>query len=66
MTVGISAAAIGFVRKFPIQNFGFFILYGMLYTVFFGCVAFVCFCRTEEFRFLKDRVTALIQKRKVK
>lgn len=66
MTVGISATAIGFVRKFPIQNFGFFILYGMLYTVFFGCVAFVCFCRTEEFRFLKDRVTALIQKRKVK
>ena len=66
VVAAVSAAGIGLVTKIPVQNFGYFILDGVLYTALFAGVAWICFCRCEEFKSLKDRVMQMIQKRKAK
>ena len=63
LTAAVSAAAVLWVRRFPVDNFGVFILDGVLYTAVFAGVIVLLYRRSAEYAELKRRVQEILKRR---
>ena len=63
LTAAVSAAAVLWVRRFPVNNFGVFILDGVLYTAVFAGVIVLLYRRSAEYAELKRRVREILKRR---
>ena len=64
LMTGLSAAAVLWVKRFPVKNIGIFVLDGMLYTVVFSAAMFLLYHKTEAFCSLKMRCLTLLRRGK--
>lgn len=55
LTAAVSAAAVLWVQRFPVGNFGIFILDGLLYTAVFAGVIVLFYRGSEEYDTLRQR-----------
>ena len=62
----LSALAARWVQRFPVHNFGGFILDGVLYTAVFAVVIFGIYHKTESFAALWNRGRNMIRRRQEK
>ena len=63
LTAAVSAAAVLWVQRFPVGNFGIFILDGLLYTAVFAGVIVLFYCGSEEYDTLKQRGLKILKRR---
>ena len=64
LTAALSAAGILWVQRFPVSNFGIFILDGLLYTAVFAGVTVLFYRGSEEYDTLKQRGQKLLKRKK--
>ena len=64
LTAAVSAAAVLWVQRFPVSNFGIFILDGLLYTVVFAGVIVMVYHGSAEYAALKQRGLELLKRKK--
>ena len=64
LTAALSAAAVLWVQRFPVDNFGIFILDGLLYTVVFAGGIVLVYHSSEEYDTLKQRGLKLLKRKK--
>ena len=64
LTAAVSAAAVLWVQRFPVDNFGIFILDGLLYTVVFAGGIVLVYHSSEEYDTLKQRGLKLLKRKK--
>ena len=64
LTAALSAAGVLWVQRFPVSNFGIFILDGLLYTVVFAGVVVLFYRGSEEYDTLKQRGLKLLKRKK--
>ena len=62
LVAAASAAAVLWVERFPVGNFGVFILDGLLYTAVFAAVIVLFYRGTEEYDALKQRGLKLLKR----
>ena len=62
LVAAVSAAAVLWVKRFPVGNFGVFILDGLLYTAVFAAVIALFYRGTEEYDALKQRGLKLLKR----
>ncbi len=62
LVAATSAAAVLWVERFPVGNFGVFILDGLLYTAVFAAVIVLFYRGTEEYDALKQRGLKLLKR----
>lgn len=63
LTAAVSAAAVLWVQRFPVGNFGIFILDGLLYTAVFAGVIVLLYRRSVEYTELKRRGLEILKRR---
>lgn len=63
LTAAVSAAAVLWVQRFPVGNFGIFILDGLLYTAVFAGVIVLFYRGSEEYDTLKQRGLKILKRR---
>ena len=63
LTAAVSAAAVLWVQRFPVGNFGIFILDGLLYTAVFAGVIVLFYRSSEEYDTLKQRGLKILKRR---
>ena len=63
LTAAVSAAAVLWVQRFPVGNFGIFILDGLLYTAVFAGVIVLFYRRSVEYTELKRRGLEILKRR---
>ena len=63
LTAAVSAAAVLWVQRFPVGNFGIFILDGLLYTAVFAGVIVLLYRRSVEYEALKRRGLEILKRR---
>ena len=64
LTAAVSAAAVLWVQRFPVGNFGIFILDGLLYTAVFAGVIVLFYRGSAEYAALKQRGLELLKRNK--
>lgn len=64
LTAAVSVAAMLWVRRFPVSNFGIFILDGLLYTAVFAGVIVLFYRGSAEYEALKRRGLELLKRKK--
>ena len=64
LTAAVSAAAVLWGQRFPVSNFGIFILVGLLYTVVFAGVIVMVYHGSAEYAALKQRGLELLKRKK--
>ena len=64
ITAALMAAGTYWVYRFPVKNFLFFILYGLLYTAVFAVVIIAIYRRTGEYASLKERGLRILKRGK--
>ena len=62
LVAAASAAAVLWVKRFPVGNFGVFILDGLLYTAMFAAVIVLFYRGTKEYDALKQRGLKLLKR----
>lgn len=62
LVAAASAAAVLWVKRFPVGNFGVFILDGLLYTAMFAAVIVLFYRGTEEYDALRQRGLKLLKR----
>ncbi len=62
LVTAVSAAAVLWVKRFPVGNFGVFILDGLLYTAVFAAVIVLFYRGTEEYDTLKQRGLKILRR----
>lgn len=62
LVTAASAAAVLWVKRFPVGNFGVFILDGLLYTAMFAAVIVLFYRGTKEYDALKQRGLKLLKR----
>lgn len=62
LVAAASAAAVLWVKRFPVGNFGVFILDGLLYTAMFAAAIVLFYRGTEEYDALKQRGLKLLKR----
>lgn len=63
LTAAVSAAAVLWVQRFPVGNFGIFILDGLLYTAVFAGVIVLFYRGSEEYDTLRQRGLKILKRR---
>lgn len=63
LTAAVSAAAVLWVQRFPVGNFGIFILDGLLYTAVFAGVIVLFYRGSEEYDTLRQRGLKVLKRR---
>ena len=63
LTAALSAAAVLWVQRFPVGNFGVFVLDVLLYTAVFAAVIVLFYRGTEEYDALKQRGLRILKRR---
>ena len=63
IVAAVSAAAMLWVKRFPVGNFGVFVLDGLLYTVVFAGVIVLLYRRSVEYEALKRRGLEILKRR---
>ena len=63
LTAAVSAAAVLWVQRFPVDNFGIFILDGLLYTVVFAVGIVLVYHGNAEYAALKQRGLKILKRR---
>ena len=63
LTAAVSAAAVLWVQRFPVGNFGIFILDGLLYTVVFAGGIVLVYHGNAEYAALKQRGLKILKRR---
>ena len=63
LTAAVSAAAVLWVQRFPVGNFGIFILDGLFYTAVFAGVIVLFYRGSEEYDTLKQRGLKILKRR---
>lgn len=63
LTAAVSAVAVLWVQRFPVSNFGIFILDGLLYTAVFAGVIVLLYRRSVEYTELKRRGLEILKRR---
>ena len=63
IVAAVSAAAMLWVKRFPVGNFGVFVLDGLLYTAVFAGVIVLLYRRSAEYAELKRRVREILKRR---
>lgn len=63
IVAAVSAAAVLWVQRFPVGNFGIFILDGLLYTAVFAGVIVLFYRGSEEYDTLKQRGLKILKRR---
>lgn len=64
IVAAVSAAAMLWVKRFPVSNFGIFILDGLLYTAVFAGVIMLFYRGSAEYAALKQRGLELLKRKK--
>ena len=64
LTAALSAAGVLWVQRFPVSNFGIFILDGLLYTAVFAGVIMLFYRGSAEYAALKQRGLELLKRNK--
>ena len=64
LTAALSAVGMLWVQRFPVSNFGIFILDGLLYTAVFAGVIVLFYRGSEEYDTLKQRGQKLLKRKK--
>ena len=64
LTAAVSVTAMLWVQRFPVSNFGIFILDGLLYTAVFAGVIVLVYHSSEEYDTLKQRGLKLLKRKK--
>ena len=62
LTAAVSAAAVLWVQRFPVGNFGVFVLDGLLYTVVFAGGIVLVYHGSEEYDTLKQRGLKILKR----
>ena len=62
LTAAVSAAAVLWVQRFPVDNFGIFILDGVLYTAVFAGVIVLFYRGSAEYAALKQRGLKILKR----
>ena len=62
LTAAVSAAAVLWVQRFPVGNFGIFILDGLLYTAVFAGVIVLVYHGSAEYAALKQRGQKILKR----
>ena len=63
IVAAVSAAAMLWVKRFPVGNFGVFVLDGLLYTAVFAGVIVLLYRRSTEYTELKRRGLEILKRR---
>ena len=63
IVAAVSAVAMLWVKRFPVGNFGVFVLDGLLYTAVFAGVIVLLYRRSAEYAELKRRVQEILKRR---
>ena len=63
LTAAVSAAAVLWVQRFPVSNFGIFILDGLLYTAVFAAAIVLFYRGSAEYDALKQRGLKILKRR---
>ena len=63
LTAALSAAGVLWVQRFPVSNFGIFVLDGLLYTAVFAGVIVLVYHSSEEYDTLKQRGLKILKRR---
>ena len=63
IVAAVSAAAMLGVKRFPVSNFGVFVLDGVLYTAVFAGVIVLLYRRSVEYEALKRRGLEILKRR---
>ena len=63
LVAALSAAAMLWVKRFPVGNFGVFVLDGLLYTAVFAGVIVLLYRRSVEYEALKRRGLEILKRR---
>ena len=63
IVAAVSAAAMLWVKRFPVGNFGVFVLDGLLYTAVFAGVIVLLYRRSVEYEALKRRGLEILKRR---
>ena len=63
IVAAVSAAAMLWVKRFPVGNFGVFVLDGLLYTAVFAGVIVLFYRGSEEYDTLKQRGLKILKRR---
>lgn len=64
IVAGLTAAACLWVHFCPAKSILFFLLDGVVYTVFYGAVMYALYHKSREFQKLKERVMGIVGRRK--